>query len=100
MNFKRIGHCLLFTGVVLIVSCSPNGEKNNEEVANEFPGNPKGRLDTWEFVGPGGGGAMFSPTVSPHDPGVALVSCDMTGSYITKSLADVQFEGSRAFLGF
>jgi len=26
---------------------------------------------------------MFHPTISPHDPGTALVSCDMTGSYIT-----------------
>lgn len=37
----------------------------------------------WEYVGPGGGGAMFCPTVSPHNPKIALVSCDMTGSFIT-----------------
>jgi|KBSMisStaDraftv2_1062788.scaffolds.fasta_scaffold00158_24 photosystem II stability/assembly factor-like uncharacterized protein len=34
-------------------------------------------------VGPGGGGAMFNPTISPHDPNTVLISCDMTGSYIT-----------------
>ena len=34
-------------------------------------------------VGPGGGGAMFHPTVSPHDLETVLVSCDMTGSYIS-----------------
>jgi photosystem II stability/assembly factor-like uncharacterized protein len=34
-------------------------------------------------VGPGGGGAMFHPLVSPHDSSTALVACDMTGSYIT-----------------
>jgi photosystem II stability/assembly factor-like uncharacterized protein len=34
-------------------------------------------------IGPGGGGALFHPTVSPHDPRTALVACDMTGSYIT-----------------
>ena len=28
-------------------------------------------------VGPGGGGAMFHPTVSPHDTETILVSCDM-----------------------
>jgi photosystem II stability/assembly factor-like uncharacterized protein len=33
--------------------------------------------------GPGGGGAMFHPTVSPHDLNTVLVACDMTGSYIT-----------------
>jgi photosystem II stability/assembly factor-like uncharacterized protein len=44
--------------------------------ADSRPGN-------FHVVGPGGGGAMFHPTISPHDPNTALVSCDMTGSYIT-----------------
>ena len=26
---------------------------------------------------------MFNPTISPHDPKTVLISCDMTGSYIT-----------------
>jgi photosystem II stability/assembly factor-like uncharacterized protein len=26
---------------------------------------------------------MFNPTISPHDPNTVLVSCDMTGAYIT-----------------
>jgi photosystem II stability/assembly factor-like uncharacterized protein len=34
-------------------------------------------------VGPGGGGAMFHPSVSPHDSKTVLVSCDMTGAYIS-----------------
>ncbi len=34
-------------------------------------------------VGPGGGGAMFHATISPHDWKEALIACDMTGSYIT-----------------
>jgi len=37
----------------------------------------------WRVIGPGGGGALFHPTVSPHDPGTVLVACDMTGNYIT-----------------
>src|SRR5215469_2037921 len=39
--------------------------------------------DGFKIVGPGGGGAMFHPTISPHDPREVLVACDMTGSYIT-----------------
>src|SRR5262245_18177470 len=35
------------------------------------------------IVGPGGGGAMFHPSVSPHDLDTVLVSCDMTGAYIS-----------------
>lgn len=37
----------------------------------------------FHVIGPGGGGAMFNPTISPHDLNTVLVACDMTGSYIT-----------------
>src|SRR5450759_1056570 len=37
----------------------------------------------WRILGPGGGGSIFHPTVSPHDSRTALVACDMTGSYLT-----------------
>ena len=41
------------------------------------------RPGDFKVVGPGGGGAMFRPVVSPHDPNTVLVACDMTGAYIT-----------------
>src|SRR5579884_3850796 len=41
------------------------------------------RPGDFRIIGPGGGGAMFNPTVSPHDARTVLVSCDMTGAYIT-----------------
>jgi len=41
------------------------------------------RLDAWRVIGPGGGGSMYAPTLSPHDPNVVLVHCDMTGAYIS-----------------
>ena len=37
----------------------------------------------WRIIGPGGGGSMFHPTVSPHDSRVVVLTCDMTGNYIT-----------------
>src|SRR5215813_6519505 len=37
----------------------------------------------FKIVGPGRGGAMFHPSVSPHDLNTVLVSCDMTGAYIS-----------------
>ncbi len=40
--------------------------------------------DQWTVIGPGGGGGMFLPTISPHDPNVALMHCDMTAAYITR----------------
>src|ERR1035441_1404341 len=39
--------------------------------------------ERWRIIGPGGGGSLYHPTVSPHDHRTALVACDMTGAYIT-----------------
>jgi len=32
----------------------------------------------------GGGGTIYTPTISPHDPKVALVTCDMSAVYMTR----------------
>jgi photosystem II stability/assembly factor-like uncharacterized protein len=37
----------------------------------------------FRVLGPGGGGAMFHPLISPHNTNTVLIACDMTGSYIT-----------------
>lgn len=55
--------------VCVLLSCSTQQERDVKS--------------SWTHVGPGGGGAMFSPAVSPHRDGFAFVSCDMTGSYVT-----------------
>lgn len=63
-------HRTIFRAVVaLVISCGVAS-------AASRPGG-------FRVLGPGGGGAMFNPTISPHDPNTVLVSCDMTGSYIT-----------------
>jgi len=41
------------------------------------------RLDAWRVIGPGGGGTMRRPAVSPHDANVVVLGCDMTGAYLT-----------------
>ena len=38
----------------------------------------------WRILGPGGGGSVYRPTVSPHDSRTVVLSCDMTGNYITR----------------
>ena len=50
--------------------------------AARLPG-PAPRFDAWKIIGPGGGGTMIAPTISPHDPNVVVEHCDMTGAYIT-----------------
>ena len=51
--------------------------------AAQAPG-PAPRFDAWKIIGPGGGGTMIGPTISPHDPGVVVEHCDMSGGYITQ----------------
>jgi photosystem II stability/assembly factor-like uncharacterized protein len=41
------------------------------------------RLDAWHVLGPGGGGTLRRPAISPHDPRVVVEGCDMTGAYIS-----------------
>jgi len=36
---------------------------------------------TWQIMGIGGGGAQFAPVISPHDPNLLFVQCDMGGVY-------------------
>ncbi len=35
----------------------------------------------FEVTGMGGAGGMYTPSVSPYDPNLMLISCDMSGSY-------------------
>lgn len=44
---------------------------------------PAPRRDAWQVIGPGGGGTMILPTISPHDPNIVVEHCDMTGAYVT-----------------
>src|SRR5690348_7246395 len=38
----------------------------------------------WRILGPGGGGAFYSPAISPTNDKIILASTDMTGCYISK----------------
>jgi photosystem II stability/assembly factor-like uncharacterized protein len=46
------------------------------------------RLDAWRVIGPGGGGAQFLPTISPHNTNTMLVRCDMTGTYMSSDAGE------------
>lgn len=51
--------------------------------SSEQSGAAARRLDAWHVLGPGGGGTMIGPTISPHDADLVVEHCDMTGAYIT-----------------
>ena len=38
----------------------------------------------WEPVGLAGGGGMFAPAISPVDPNLMMINCDMSGAYISE----------------
>jgi photosystem II stability/assembly factor-like uncharacterized protein len=39
---------------------------------------------SWEPVGLSGGGGMYTPAISPADPDLMMVNCDMSGAYISE----------------
>jgi len=38
---------------------------------------------TWKVIGPGGGGGVLKPTISPFDENLVLTHCDMTAAYLS-----------------
>lgn len=61
---------------------SPRGVRNKRLVASAAEPPHSSR---WRIVGPGGGGAQYFPSISPHDDNLMLLSCDMTGLYISEN---------------
>lgn len=45
-------------------------------------------IGTWSSRGPGGGGALFSPAVSPFDANEVFLMTDMTGVFHTLDFGD------------
>ncbi len=69
-NVRSVILCCSLTALLLFQSCSQLNK-------------PKNSVMHWKKIGAGGGGAMFSPAISPHNSNYAYVACDMTGSYVT-----------------
>ena len=38
-----------------------------------------GQEKSWKVIGPGGGGGVLKPTVSPFNENFVMTHCDMTG---------------------
>jgi len=46
--------------------------------------NPQSESRNWEPLGLSGGGGMFSPAISPADPNLMMLHCDMSAAYISE----------------
>jgi len=68
--------------VVLGLSLTAGGCAGN---ASQQTGQPAAApASEWEPVGLAGGGGMFTPAISPVDPDLMMVNCDMSGAYISE----------------
>ena len=47
-------------------------------------GNSGVPMVAWQPVGLSGGGAMFTPAISPVDPNLMLLNCDMSAAYLSE----------------
>jgi photosystem II stability/assembly factor-like uncharacterized protein len=47
------------------------------------PAGAAGKTVRWEPIGISGGGAMFTPAISPCDGNLMMVNCDMSAAYIS-----------------
>lgn len=64
----------LFLGTLFCTRTEPSFEK---ESGDEFAE----KRALWTPVGLTGGGAMYMPSISPHDPNLIFITCDMSGAY-------------------
>ena len=78
---KYYYHITLFKGwsiilLLFVSSCrfrnSPQAKIENTTVKNE-----------WSIIGPGAGGGVFIPSVSPFDTNLVFSKGDMTGNFVT-----------------
>ena len=62
--------------VILTAGCQY--KSSNKAGDNDSP--PE---NTWKVIGPGGGGGVLKPTISPFDENFVMTHCDMTAAYLT-----------------
>ncbi|MGA2866101.1 MAG: hypothetical protein ABSF95_16635 [Verrucomicrobiota bacterium] len=52
--------------------------------AGRAPAAPTAPAVAWAPVGLSGGGGMFAPAISPADPNLMMLNCDMSGAYLSE----------------
>ncbi len=77
--FPRKIHYLLFVIILLTPSCMSSNGKGGTD-----PGDKPG----WIVIGPGGGGGVLKPTISPFDDRLVMTHCDMTAAYVSTDGGD------------
>lgn len=73
---SNLKYPVLIAGILLSPGCL--GQK--QSVSDGRTGTVQ---NSWKVIGPGGGGGVLKPTISPFNPNFVLAHCDMTGTYVT-----------------
>ncbi|OGG04721.1 MAG: hypothetical protein A3F83_06740 [Candidatus Glassbacteria bacterium RIFCSPLOWO2_12_FULL_58_11] len=83
---RKFSVCILTAAVALSAifsGCIPQSGGDLQPLAA-----PQSESSGWRVLGPGGGGAQFEPTISPADPSLVFVRCDMTGAYVSENAGE------------
>ncbi len=67
---------LLISAIMMISGCQNRSGKTAQD-------NIISSSNTWKVIGPGGGGGVLKPTISPFDENFVMTHCDMTAAYVT-----------------
>src|SRR5438045_4142341 len=79
MNYLRVAALLpLATLAAFTAACA----RLDSTAASNPPMRPVA-IGRWQPIGLSGGGAMFTPAISPADPKRMMVNCDMSAAYTT-----------------
>ena len=78
MNIRIQGQFFKYSGLILVLLFLWSNKQQSiysQENHHQIP---------WEPIGLSGGGAMFTPAISPADPNLMMLNCDMSAAYISE----------------
>jgi photosystem II stability/assembly factor-like uncharacterized protein len=81
LGFKQHRAAMMLAVALLIGTGIYAGRIHAQQPKGDATARP--RAASWEPVGLSGGGAMFTPAISPADPNRMMVNCDMSAAYIS-----------------
>ena len=75
------GRLGMWAVILLTPRCLARVGDDSASNQNDRQGVTTTNASSWTSLGLGGGGAMFTPAISPVDPNLILLNCDMRGGY-------------------
>ncbi len=75
MKLSIVALFAAFVALIFTSGCN-NASKNQQKTTNL-------QQAEWKVIGPGGGGGVLKPTISPFDENFVMTHCDMTAAYVS-----------------